>query len=137
MYEETWLIQTLLDNTSYRDIKLATDTTIDLIHEDLAEPRIFVGHVGIKLEQPGDMRADGFHELENDEVLITTIQFLCKRSDLVTVRTSIKTAWSGKTPFPNDSDYGTLFFMEASVVAKTSNNVWWQELIGLATPRIS
>ena len=135
MYDENWLVQLIKDETGYTDVSLAEDSVIDLTHEPLLTPKIYIGHLGIKLENPEDMHADGFKELENSEVLITAIQFLCLRSELPTVRTAIKAAWSNKSPFPNNSNFSSLFFMEASTVAKTSNKIWWQELIGLTMPR--
>ena len=135
MYEEAVLIAHLLKQTKYPDIALSEESDINLL-DDLDSPRIRVGHLGIKLEDSRDKRADGYHELENDEILLTSIQFICERKDLVTVRTRIKQGWTNFTPYIEDHNYGSLFFIEASVVGKTSTRIWWQEIIGLQMPRI-
>ena len=103
----------------------------------LTEPRIFVGHLGIKLQNSEDIFANGFREIEVPEILMTSIQWLCKREDLATVRINIQAAYTGFSPFPVDEDYGSMGFLESTVIAKTNEKVWWSEIVGLVMPRIS
>jgi len=137
MIEESWLVNLLKERTSYSNIVLADDVAIDLIHLSVDTPRIFVGTVGIKLQYPETFFADAYKELENQELQVFSVQFICKRSDLATVRNNIKIAYTGQSPFPLDSNYSSVAFMEASLVAKTSTKVWFQELLGVVMPRIS
>ncbi len=137
MFPESYLIDQIKSSTVYTDVTLAEDSVVDLIHQPLIEPRIFVGHLGIKLQFPDGVWANGYRELENNEMLLTSIQWICSREDLPTVRTAIKKAYTGFSPYPNDGNFSSLVFMEASVVAKTSTKAWWQEIVGLVMPRIS
>jgi len=137
MFDEIYLINLIKDNTTYTNVWYADDNNIDLVHIDLLEPRILVGHLGIKRQFPEDLEADGYHELQNQEILLTSIQLLCNRSDLSTVRTDIKKAYTGKSPYPTDGSYSNLVFMEASVIAKTGDKIWWQEILGLHMPQIA
>lgn len=137
MFDESYLIQRIKDKTPYTKVDYADDSNIDLVHIDLLEPRIFIGHLGIKKQFPEDLVADGFHEIENREILLTAIQFLCQRDKLAEVRTNIKNAYHGFSPFPTDGDYSNLVFIEATMVAKTGNKAWWQEIVGLHMPQIA
>lgn len=137
MFDESYLISRIKQKTGYQDVSYAEDSDINLIHLDVTSPRIYVGHLGIKLQHPENLYANGYTELDNPEVLVTAIQFLCARSDLAKVRTKIKNAYIGYSPFPDDANYSSLVFLEASMVAKTSTKVWWSELIGLVMPRVS
>lgn len=137
MMDEQYLIDLIKSKTSYTDVGYGTDTNIDITNITLTTPRIFVGTVGVKLQYPETFFADSYKEVENQELQVVSIQFICQRKDLTTVRSAIKFAYTGESPFEGDSNYSTLNFMEASLVAKTSTKVWWQEVIGLVMPRIS
>jgi len=137
VFDESYLIDLIKTNTEYTDVDYADDLSIDLIHVPLIEPMIRVGHLGIRRQFPEDTIADGYHELENQEVLHTSIQILCLREDLSKVRTNIKKAYIGKSPYPSDGNYSSLIFLEASVIAKTSDKIWWSEIIGLHMPQIA
>lgn len=137
MYDELYLINQIKTSTGFTDVDYADETLIDLIHQELTAPRVFVGHLGIKLQQPENMYANGYNELENPEVLVTGIQFICQRSALAATRIAIKAAYTAFSPFPSDGDYSSLVFLEASTVAKTSTKIIWQELVGLVMPRVS
>lgn len=136
MYDEQVLVDLIADKTGY-SVELADDRITDQVR--LTEPgtKIYVGHLGIKLQHPQTMLADGYIEIENPEILLTAIQFVCSRTDFVTVRSDIKRAYSGFSPFPKDSDYSSLVFLEAKTIATTNNKIWWQEVIGLVMPRVS
>jgi len=137
MFDESYLIDLIKNKTPYTDVDYADDISIDLIHIPLIEPMIRIGHLGIKRQFPQDVVADGYTELENREILHTSIQLLCKREDLVTVRKHIKFSYTGESPYPNDSNYSNLLFLEASVIAKTNDKIWWQEIIGIFMPQIA
>jgi hypothetical protein len=137
MYDESLLMNVIRTNTGY-SVEYAEDSTIDLINVNTVKtPRVYVGHIGIKLEYPQYVYANGYNELENPEILLTSIQFICERSSLAVVRTNIANAYKGFTPFAGDSDYSSLVFIEGNMVAKTGTKVWWQEVVGLIFPRIS
>lgn len=139
MYNESWLIDIIKDNTSpqYQDVNLAEETAADWIHEELITPKITIGHLGIKLQFPESIWADAFSERDNQEMLLTAIQVMCLRKDYAEVRTNIKQAYSFKTPFPSDANYSNLAFVEHSVVAKTGAKVHFQEVVGLVFPQIA
>lgn len=139
MYKEEWLIDIIKNHTSpqYRDVNLAEETIADWVQLPLITPKIYVGHLGIKLQYPESIWADAYSEHDNQEMLITTIQVLCKRADYPEVRTNIKTAYTGKTPFPEDANYSNLAFVEHSVVAKTGNKLHFQEVVGLIMPQLA
>jgi len=137
MYPEQYLIDLIKSKTVLTDVTLAEDASIDIIQEHLTSPRVFVGHLGIELEREEDSSVNSYAELENEERLLTSIQFICYRMDLPTVRKFIKDSYLGESPFPDDADYGTLAFHSAKVIAKTSNKIWWQEIVSFLMPRIS
>ncbi|GEM_PF-5524462 len=134
---EQWLIDTLKSRTGYRDIRYAQDSQVDLLNSHNIDPIILVGHLGIQLQNPEDYIADGFHEIENSEILTTAIQFICRREILSEVRDKVKYGYSNQSPFGNDSNYSSLLFLRAEVVAKTNTKIWWSEVIGLIMPRVS
>jgi hypothetical protein len=119
-------------------VDYAEDSTIDLINVNtVSSPRVYIGHIGIKVEYPQHIYSNGYNELENPEILLTSIQFICERNILATTRTNIANAYKGFTPFPNDGDYSSIVFIEGNMVAKTGTKVWWQEVVGLIFPRFS
>ena len=137
MMGEQYLIDLIKSKTSYTDVTLADESTVDLINTPLTTPRIMVGTIGVKLQYPETFFTDAYRGTENQELQVSSIQLICLRGDLVTVRQAIKDAYTGESPFTNDSNYSTLNFMEGNVVAKTGTKIWWQELIGLVMPRVS
>jgi len=137
VYDEIELINVIIASTGYTNVGYAEETSAIDIHDNLLAPRIQVGHEGIKLRNSEDTFSNMYSEIENQELLVTAIQFQCLRKDLAVVRTAIKQAYQGFTPYPNDSDYSSLSFLEAKVVMKTSDKIWWQEVVGLVMPRIS
>jgi len=135
MYAESLLMDVIRTATGYT-VDYAEDSTIDLLGADTIT-KVYVGHLGIKLQYPNQLWADGYNELENPEILYTTIQYVCNRVNWHIVRSNIAAAYKGFTPFPNDSDYSSMVFVEASVIAKTNTKIWAQELVGIIFPRIS
>jgi hypothetical protein len=135
MYAESLLI-TRLQTTGYI-VEYAEDTSTDLINIVSTTPRVYVGHVGIKLQYPNQLWSNGYNELDNPEILLTSIQYICDRINWHTVRSNIAAAYKGFTPFANDGDYSSMVFVEASVLAKTNTKVWGQELVGIIFPRFS
>lgn len=137
MMTEEYLIDLIKTKTSYTDVSVADDSAADLINLPLSAPRIMVSTMGIKLQYPETFFTDAYKGTENQELQVSSIQFICFRTDLPTVRQAIKDAYTGESPFPLDSNYSSLNFMEGNVVAKTGTKVWFAELIGLVMPRIS
>lgn len=137
MYNEILLIELIRDKTGY-EVAYAPDQTIDLIGVNATDnPKVYVGHIGIKLQHPEYLWSNGYNELENPEILLTHIQFICRRDEFAEVRTAIAEAYRGFTPFPNDSNYSSMVFIEANVVAKTSSKLWISEVVGIIFPRFS
>ncbi len=134
MYPEITLMNLIATATGYT-VKYAEDSAIDLL--GTTGTVVYVGHLGIKLQYPEQLWANGYNELENPEILYTTIQYVCNRTDWHTVRANIAAAYQGFTPFPNDSDYSSMVFVEANVIAKSNTRIWAQEITGLIFPRIS
>lgn len=134
MYEEQLLVDRIHTITSYQ-VELTDDTNIDA--QALVSPttRVYVGHLGVKLLRDADVYANGYEEILNPQLLLTAIQFICKRSDLVTVRTAIQSAYENYSPLDNADD-SRIFFIEGNVIAKTSNSIWWEERVGFIFPRI-
>lgn len=136
MYNEIDLINLIRERTGY-ETNYTEESNISLIHESSTKPKVFVGHVGIRLQHPEQMYADGYIEVDNPEVLMTEIQFLCLRTEFAKVRTDIVNAYKGYSPFLNDSNYSSLVFLEAATIAKTNSKIWFSEIIGLVMPRVS
>ena len=141
MMSEQYLIDIIKEYTPYTNVKLADDT-IDMTAllsnaVPVGQPIITVGHLGIRNQHPEDLWANAWHELrDNEEILVTSIRFLARRKELHSVRAAIKDAYVAKSPFPNDSNYSSLVFLSAAVIAKTGDNIYWEEKIGLAMPRV-
>jgi len=132
MFSESDLVTWIGNKTSYSTY-LSEETSIDNL--DLPVPRVYVGHLGIKLENPSQLHWDGYSGQENQEVLFTSIQFICKRSDLVTVRTNIKNAYN--TFVVDDPNVSRVSFAEASVIEKNSDRIYWQEIVATIMPRMA
>jgi hypothetical protein len=138
MYDEQLLINRIKAQTPYTKVVLAEDTQIDFTGYSQTTPYIVVGHIGIKLQFPETLWRNGYNELENNAILITNIQFLCPRDSLATVRTNIANAYKNWNPFgTEESNYSALVFIDADLVAKTNNKVWWKETVGLIMPQIT
>lgn len=137
MYEEQLLIDRIKTLTGY-STELSIDSAIlEASESNDKTTRIYVGHIGIQSQHKEYIYANGYNELENPEVLITEIRLVCLRSELVTVRTAIANAYKGFSPFPNDSNYSSLVFMEAKLLSSYNNKVNWSEYLGLVFPRFS
>jgi hypothetical protein len=137
MYNESLLISRIQTLTGY-STTYAEEATLDSASLlETTAPKVYVGHRGIKLKYPDQLWANGYTEFDNPQILITDILFLCERLTLDTVRTNIYNAYIGFTPFPNDSDFSSLVFIESNVLVKTRTKIWVQEVVGLIFPRIS
>jgi len=137
MYDESLLIARIAQQTGFI-VDYAEDSTIDTLDPmSVTTPRVYIGHIGIKPQHANDTAINMYNGLENPSILYTTIQFVCERSSLVSTRTAIAEAYAGFTPFVNDSDFSSLFFVEGNMIVKTGTKVWWQEVVGLVFPRIS
>lgn len=134
MFEEQVLITRLQNLTGF-----PTDYANDEIGNTISSAistRIYVGHVGIKLQDQQFLFANGYSELDNNELLITAIQIICKRIDFVTVRTAVRNAYRDFSPI-DSADVSKVFFIEGNVLAKTGDSIWWAEHIGLLFPQIA
>ena len=135
--DESWYVQLLLDNTPYTDISLADEVALDLIHHGGVEPKIAIGHEEIRLQQAESLFSNLFQEIENEELLLTSISVICPRAGWVDVRNIVKQGYIGHSPFPLDSSYSCLGTAGCTVVAKTNTKIRFTELIALVMPRIS
>ena len=128
MFEESVLIDRIFTETGY-----ATAPTNDAIASTLSTAtsvKVYVGHRGIRLQDPEMMYADGYSELDNQEVLLSVIQIICPRTQFVTARTAVRNAYKNYSPV-DDSDFSNLFFVEGRILGTTEQNVMYEELVGL------
>jgi hypothetical protein len=135
MYSEQDLAIRLHEETGY-SVTLSPIENVDQIAVNSSLPLIFVGHLGIKLKGQEEY-ANAYRELDNEEILITEINYLCQQDAWPQVRQNIKKDYFGWSPFPNDADFSSVFFMEAMKKGNSGSRVWWSEIIGLIVPRIS
>jgi len=137
VYEEQLLINRIKSLTGY-SAELALDMAIQGATEvnDTAT-KVFVSHIGIQVQHKEFIFSNGYAELENPEVLLTEIRIVCPRDKLVTARTAVANAYKGFTPFPFDSNFSSIVFMEAKLLSSYSNKVNWSEYVGLVFPRFS
>lgn len=136
MYNESVLIDLLASKTGYIT-SYSPGRQIDLISTNEELPRLYVGHLGIQLQHKDYLFSNGYAEYDNPEILLTEINYVCLRDNWADVRMNIRNAYTGFSPFPNDSDYSSLTFVEALSKGETNKKVWWSEVIGLIMPRIS
>lgn len=137
MFEEKLLIDRIKSLTGY-DTQLAIDAAINAVTEANDKTiKVFVGHIGIHVQHKEYIYANGYNELENPQVLLTEIRIVCPRSELVTVRTNVANAYKNFSPFPFDSNYSSLVFMEAKLLSSTNNKINWSEYVGLVFPRFT
>lgn len=134
MYNEELLRARIATQTGYTT-ELSLESNIDLTEETLTVPKVFVGHIGIRLKEPGFLWADGYSEVENRQIILSNIQILCERSSLTTVRNAVRAAYKDYSPIAN-SEYSSIIFIEASVAAVTKNKIWWIEQVGVVFPGI-
>lgn len=136
MFEENLLIEKLIFDTGY-EVRYLENNLFENVNFTGNNPIIYVGHVGINLRNPNDLTANSYEENDNNEILITSICFVCSREDFCSVREKIKQSYSGWSPFPYDSNYSSVVFMQGRMRASVNNIVWWEEQICLHMPRIS
>ena len=136
MYDEKLLMDKIFEETGI-PTSYTREATQDLLNNHEPVPRIYVGHIGIKLQYPEELFANGYSELENQELLVTTIQLICLRTELHIIRPKIKNAYTGFSPFANDANYSSIVFISADTVAATNKKIWWVETVGCVMPRIS
>lgn len=134
MYNEELLRSRIATITGYTT-ELSEESNIILPEVAVTSPKIFVGHIGIRLREPGFLWADGYSEVENRQIILTNIQILCERSSLTTVRNNVRNAYKDYSPIAN-SEYSSIIFIEASLAAASRNNVWWIEQVGVVFPGI-
>jgi hypothetical protein len=138
MYPEELLIEVIKENTIYTNVSISEETDINIIAiPDALLPKIDVGHIGIKIENTADMSANAYDRIQNPQLLITQVKFICKRVDWVEVYNNIQAAVVGFTPYPNDATFGDLNFIEAFPITKAGDRVYWAIHYALQFPRIS
>ena len=138
MYAESILINQIANATGY-EVRYSEDKISDIYSVTSLHPLVWVGHVAVHLhdKSPAGIFSDGYGDLENPELLLTNITFLCKRSELHSVRENIRDSYKNFSPFPEDANKSNIIFIEASVLAKSSTNIYWQETVGYIFPRIN
>ncbi len=139
MFAETFLVDRLTTMTPY-EVFISPGINIDYLgeaHDDI--PKLYVGHLGIKLKSSriDDMFANGYREIDNPEFLMTEINYVCLNSMWPEVRRRIKLAYQNWSPFLDESDYSSLVFIEAKKKGIMGERVWWNEVVGLVMPRIT
>jgi hypothetical protein len=136
VYNESVLVARLASETTYV-VSVSPGKQVDLINTTEALPRLYVGHLGIQLQDKGNLFANGYMELENQELLVSEINYVCLRDNWAETRSNIRKAYTGWSPFEGDSNYSSLTFIEAVCKAETNKKVWWSEVVGLVMPRVS
>lgn len=136
MYNEITLINRIKSLTGF-NTTYSPGRQVDLISTNEELPRVYVGHLGIQLLNRQDLFSNGYTEYDNPEILLTEINYVCTRDTWADTRIAIRESYFGYSPFPNDSDYSSVTFVEAVLKGETSNKVWWSEVVGLVMPRIS
>lgn len=130
MYDEQLLITHLDANTPYT-IDYTGDSTIDNL--DLPVPRVYVGHLGEKMQYPEDFWAEGYREIDNPRAILTSIQFICARADLHTVRNTIEAAY--RTFTIDDPNVSRMSFVEGNTIVTTTDRIWYQIIVAVIMPR--
>lgn len=134
--DEDWYVDLIKKNSPYKDVALASEISLDLIHHKSTSPKIQIGHEEIKSSDLDNPIYNGYSELEGEEILVTSIQVICPRKGWVKVRNTIKKAYQGKSPFEDNEAYSSLFTIGTEVIQKTNRNIQFIELVGVAIPRI-
>jgi hypothetical protein len=136
MYSEQLLMDYIVTATGY-EISLAEELSIKQTSHEVTIPKIQIGHYAIKNQHPEHLFADGYKELEDSKILLTSLRFICLRTELATVWNTLYEAYRGFTPFPLDSDYSHIIYIEGNAVAKTHQHIIWEDILGIAFPRVS
>jgi len=134
MFNEIDLVNHLILETGY-SVEIATGVNTENLIGTLVSPLIFVGHVGMKLQDQNSIWSDGYDDVDNPQLLLTEIQIMCPRAELAEVRSNIATAYRKFSPFPADGNYSNLAFIEAKLEEATKYNVFWKEFVGLIFPQ--
>lgn len=137
MFIEELLIDQLLLATPYTYIQVAEEKDMDLAkirYEDL--PRIYVGHIGTELLDSNDLASNGYNELGVPELLVTQIQFVCKRVDLPEVYYNIKRALQDWSPYRDNATFGVMNFHHGECIIRTGDKARWALYYRTEFPRL-
>lgn len=135
MYDEQILVNHLRNETGFK-VYLSTEKQIDIVTEEITVPKLYVGHVGVHLENPTSLWSDGYKEEENSQVLLTEIQVLCLRNDLSRVRNAVYAAYVKFDAEPDNPSSSLLSFVNAKVLGRTGTKIWWLETVAMVFPRL-
>lgn len=138
MFEESLLIAILKERTGYKNVDYTREMNIDMSLIDENLPKIYVGHRSVDpfAKTIEDLTASGYGIADVRRILTTDIQVICNRKSLVEILTNIEAACLNWSPFPDDSDYSSIFPLPGRVLAITNNKIWWLYSIGYIFPRI-
>lgn len=134
MYAEQILVDRLANVTGYT-VKLTESVLLANVDVSTVFPIIYFGHVAIKPAPSVDIWVDFYRNLPEKELLISQIQIVSLRSNFHIVRATIRSAYKGFNPFPENSMFSGLGFLEGEVKEINSKLIIWNELIGLIMPR--
>jgi hypothetical protein len=134
VYNESDLITHIATATGYTTT-YAEKVSIDDI--TVSVPRVYVGHLGIKRQLQQEFYVDGYRELENPEILITSIQFICDRFNFKETYLAIRSAYQSFIPTGDDPNFSGLTLVEASMIDQSSDRLWWQLIVGIIYPSIN
>jgi hypothetical protein len=129
------LLQRKLHQDTGYEINLRDEKTIDFMTPSTA-PIVYVGHTGIRLQDPHEFWADGYQEMQNPQLLITTMEFICLHTELHIVRNNLYRSYSLFDPVPDDNSFSHLSLITARTAARSGNKIWWVEEIGMIFPRL-
>ncbi len=104
----------------------------------LTSPRIEVGFLGMRPENPQIDHSDGYADYEHELILHVNLDIICARTSLSTVLDTIRNKYLNWYPedVPNNKHYSSCFFVEANVRAVYPGYIHWNEIIGVKLPRL-
>lgn len=134
MFDIELLRRRLAQQTGYR-VELRDEKQLDFAASN-NDITVYIGHTGIRLQDPHEFWADGYQERNNPQMVVTSIEFICLHTELHIVRNRIYKSYSTFDPVDNDTSFSRLSLVSARIAARSGTRVWWLEDIGMIFPRI-
>lgn len=136
MYNEQVLVDRLRTITGY-SVELSSGNNIEMT-QSTELPKLYVGHIQIRVENKEDWFVDAYRENDNNYILTTEINYLCLRSEWAETITTIREAYKGWSPFgQKEANASSITFVGAMLKGGNDKVVWWNEVVGLIYPRIT
>ena len=137
MYDEQLLIDRIKTITNY-NVQLATERTSALLNEDITIPKVYVGHVEVRLQFPEHIYTNAYQRVtEQYQILVTHLLIVCNRANFVEVRTNVYKSYQHFSPFVENTDFSDLFFLGGEVIDRSETKIIYNENVGMAFPQLS